>query len=88
MIKRAYGRIRSPDTEDWEKLRHLLKYLRGDKDRPLILGADNVGMLMQYVDASFAVHPNMRGHNGGGMTMGRGCPNSVSTKQKLNTKSL
>jgi hypothetical protein len=29
----------------------------------------------------------MRGHNGGGMTMGRGFPISVSTKQKLNTKS-
>jgi hypothetical protein len=27
-------------------------------------------------------------HTGGGMTMGRGFPVSVSTKQKLNTKSL
>ena len=39
------------------------------------------------VDGSFAVHPNMRGHTGGGLTMGRGFPISVSTKQKLNTKS-
>jgi hypothetical protein len=73
-------RIRSSDTEDWEKLCHLLEYLRGDRDRPLILGADNEGMLMWYVNASFAVHPNMSGHNGGGMTTGRGCPISVSTK--------
>jgi hypothetical protein len=42
---------------------------------------------MWYVDASFAVHPNMRGHTGGGLTMGRGFSNSVSTKQKLNTRS-
>jgi hypothetical protein len=42
---------------------------------------------MWYVDASFAVHLNMRGHTGGGLTMGRGFPISVSTKQKLNTKS-
>ncbi len=48
----------------------------------------NEGMLMRYNDASFAVHPNMGGHTGGGMTMGRGFPISVSTKQKLNTKSL
>ncbi len=41
---------------------------------------------MWYVDASFAVHPNMCGHTGGGMTMGRGFPISVSTKQKMNTK--
>jgi hypothetical protein len=44
-------------------------------------------MLMWYVDALFAVHPNMHGHTGGGMIMGRGFPISVSTKQKLNTKS-
>jgi len=58
---------RSPDIEDWEKLRHLMEYLRGDRDRPLILGADNEGMLMWYVDALFAVHPNMQGHTSGGM---------------------
>ncbi len=64
-----------------------MEYLRGDRDRPLILGADNEEMLMWYVNALFAVHPNMRGHTSGGMTMGRGFPISVSTKQKLNTKS-
>jgi hypothetical protein len=80
--------VRSPNIEDWEKLCQLMEYLRGDRDRPLILGADYEGMLMWYVDASFAVHPNMHGHTGGGMTMGRGFPISVSTKQKLNTKSL
>jgi len=42
---------------------------------------------MWYVDASFTVHPNMRGHTGGGLTLGRGFPISVSTKQKLNTRS-
>jgi hypothetical protein len=42
---------------------------------------------MWYVDAAFAVHPNMRGHAGVGLTMGHGFPIAVSTKQKLNTKS-
>jgi hypothetical protein len=40
---------------------------------------------MWYVDALFAVHPNVRGHTGGGLT-GRGFP-IVAWKQKLNTKS-
>jgi hypothetical protein len=79
--------VRSPNIEDWEMLCHLMDYLRGDITRPLILGADNEEMLMWYVDALFAVHPNLHGHTGGGMTMGRGFPISVSTKQKLNTKS-
>jgi hypothetical protein len=42
---------------------------------------------MWYVDASFAVHPNMRSHTGGGLTMGRGFPIVASWKQQLNTKS-
>ena len=70
-----------------KKLRRLIEYLRRDNSRPLVLGADNDGLLMWYVDASFAVHPNMRGHTGGGLTMGRGFPILTSTKQKLNTRS-
>ncbi len=80
-------RVRASDRDDWEMLRHLVEYLRKDRARPLVLGAENDGLLMWYVDASFAVHPNMRGHTGGGLTMGRGFPISASTKQKLNTRS-
>jgi len=42
---------------------------------------------MWYVNASFAVHPNMHSHTGGGLTLGRGLPIVSSTKQKLNTQS-
>jgi hypothetical protein len=66
---------------------HLVDYMRSTVDLPLILGADNNGVLNWYVDASFAVHPNMRGHTGGGLTMGIGYPIVSSTKQKLNTRS-
>ena len=41
---------------------------------------------MWYVDASFDVHPNMRSHTGGGLTMGRGFLIVSSTKQNLNTQ--
>ena len=39
------------------------------------------------IDVSHGVHPNMRGHTGGGLCMGRGYPISTLTKQKLNTGS-
>jgi hypothetical protein len=42
---------------------------------------------MWYIDASFAVHLNMCGPAGGGLTMGQGFPIVASWKQKLNTKS-
>ncbi len=80
-------RVRAPDRDDWEKLRHFVEYLRKDHARALVLSAENNGLLMWYVDASFAVHPNMWGHTGGGLTIRRGFPISVSTKQKLNTRS-
>jgi len=80
-------RVRGPDTDDWKKMVHLMMYIRGTRKLPLILRADGSGILEWWVDAAFAVHPNMRGHSGGGMSMGRGFPISSSTKQKLNTRS-
>ena len=80
-------RVRDPSKQDWKKLVHLFKYLRGNQDITLILRADGSGILKWYVDASHGVHPNMRGHTGGGLTMGTGFPVSTSTKQKLNTRS-
>jgi hypothetical protein len=80
-------RVREPDVDDWSKLTHLMKYLRGTKDIPLILSANGSGILKWWVDGSFAVHPNMRGHTGGGLSMGRGFPIVTSSKQKLNTRS-
>jgi hypothetical protein len=44
-------------------------------------------VLHWYIDASFAVHPNMQGHTGGVLTLGTGAPVVTSTKQKLNMRS-
>ncbi len=54
-------RVRAPDRDDWEKLHHLVEYLRRDHAWALVLGAKNDGLLMWYVEASFAVHLNMGG---------------------------
>ena len=80
-------RAQSPDTDDWRKLAHMMRYLRGTKDLPLTLGASGKRVLNWMIDASHAVHPKMRGHTGGGLTLGRGFPMSHSGKQKLNTRS-
>ncbi len=57
------------------------------RELPLILAADGTSVLSWYVDALFAVHPDMRGHTGGAMTTGTGFPLDKSTKHKLNTRS-
>jgi hypothetical protein len=54
---------------------------------PLVLSANGSGILKWWVEASFAVHPNMRGQSGGGLSLGRVFPIMSSTKQKINTRS-
>jgi hypothetical protein len=52
-------RVREPDKDDWNKMAHMMKYLRGTKLLPLILSASSTGILKWWVDGSFAVHPGM-----------------------------
>jgi hypothetical protein len=38
-------RVQAPDKYDWNKLTHLMKYLRGTRTLPLILSANGTGIL-------------------------------------------
>ena len=80
-------RVKGPDTDDWKKLLRLMSYLKGTKDLVLTLEADALNLLKWFIDASFAVHQDMKGHTGGGLTMGKGAIYNRSTKQKINAKS-
>jgi hypothetical protein len=80
-------RVKGPDIDNRRKLCHLVEYLHSTRELPLILTADGTCVLSWYVDALFAVHPDMRGHTGGAMTMGMGFPLDKPTKHKLNTRS-
>jgi hypothetical protein len=79
-------RVREPEKENWTKMVHLMRYLRGTHTMPMILSANGSGILKWWVDASLAVHPSMRGHLGGGLYLGREFPIVSSAKQKLNTR--
>ena len=61
--------------------------MKGTLDMPRILGADSMLRLGTSVDASYAVHDDMRSHTGGCMSFGTGVLMPKSAKQKLNTKS-
>ena len=80
-------RVRDPDQDYWLKLAHLMMYIRRTIDLPLTLSANGTGMLKWYVDGSYRIHPNMRGHSGGGLSMGTWFPISYSTNHKLNKRS-
>jgi hypothetical protein len=80
-------RVSKSTTQDQRKLRRVLEYIRGTLDLEYTLGADSMGRLRTWVDASYAVHPDMKSHTGGIMSLGIGGFIPKSGKQKLNTKS-
>ena len=80
-------RIMHPDIDDWKKLSRCLKYLKGTRGLPMILGGNDEVDLKWWIDASFAIHPDMRSHTGVTMSLGHGCPYSSTNKQRINTKS-
>jgi hypothetical protein len=81
------SRTQQPDEDDYKKLTRVVKYLHSTVDMPLVLTADDSGQIRWWVDASFAVHDDMKSHTGGTMSMGKGSIYSTSTKQKLVTRS-
>ena len=81
-------RVSCSTKEDWEKLRRCLSYLKHTIDMPRIISAENFGVMKTWVDASYAIHKDMRGHTGGAIGFdGVGIIVPKSSKQKINTKS-
>jgi len=78
-------RVQSPDVDDNKKLGRVMRHLRETIFLPLVLGWDETGNTYWSVDASFAVHNDMKSHTGGVMTLGSGALIAMSTKQKLKT---
>ncbi len=65
----------------------MLQFLRATKDDYLTLSANSLHNVRWWVDASYAVHPDMRSHTGGALSLGRGVIYGTSRRQRLNTKS-
>jgi hypothetical protein len=82
-------RVKSPTEEDGRKLERVVKYLQGSQDLGICLQPDpmsNVHM-ESFVDASYACHPDAKGHTGIYVAIGRGPIFVRSSKQKLVAKS-
>src|SRR5210317_2281983 len=62
-------------------------YLKRTKDFDLKLSTANMKLLKWHIDASYAVHNDLRSHTGRNFTMGKGTIYGKSSKQKLNVKS-
>ena len=76
--------VQSTALDDWAKMVHMMRYIRGTRTLPLIISDNRSGILKWCVYASFDVHPNTRGHYGGGLSLRRGFP-IVNPTKNLNT---
>jgi hypothetical protein len=80
-------RVNFPTIGDKNKMIRVLKYLYGTKDLPLSLSGSNGFVINSYIDSSYGVHPDGKGHTGTMITVGRGAVYSKSGKQSLVAKS-
>jgi hypothetical protein len=80
-------RVKEPDEDDMVKLQRLLKYINGTHGMGLTLRVADGWQVWAHIDASYAVHIDLRSHTGGVITLGSGVLMAQSRKQKLVTKS-
>ena len=80
-------RIREPPEDNYLKLTRVIRYLRDTVHLPLIIRWDEPGTLLWSINASFAVHIDMRSLTEAMLTFERGAVFSLSNKQKVNLTS-
>jgi hypothetical protein len=80
-------RTSEPNEGDWMKLIKILTFLKKTRDVVTAMKADDTQSIKWYVDAAFAVHEDYKSHTGATMTLGEGTLSSVSTKQKVMSRS-
>jgi len=80
-------RVTKSTKQDQTKLKRVLEYVKGSIDLLYTLGAESLNKVHSWVDAAYAVHPDMKSHTGGITSFRLGGFMGKSTKQKYNTKS-
>jgi hypothetical protein len=80
-------RVDKSDTDDWKKLRRVIAFIKNTIDDCRIIGATDLTKIFTWIDAAYAVNPDMKSQTGGAMSMGIGVLHAKGNKQKLNVKS-
>jgi hypothetical protein len=75
-------RVKSPDKDNWGKVKRLLGYLKRTLHMPLILLANSLTLPRWWVDVAYAVHHDCKGHTRAGMSLNQGMVLNYSWKQK------
>jgi hypothetical protein len=63
-------RVKAPDTDNWKKMLRILGYLKATREFDLKISCDKMSTLTWYVDGSYAVHEDIKGHSGALLIIG------------------
>jgi hypothetical protein len=80
-------RVTMATKMDQVKLERVLRYLNATAHLGLTLRPNADLSIFSYIDASYAVHHNMKSQSGVAITLGEGITYSKSSTQQLNSKS-
>ena len=80
-------RVAKSDEDDWLKLRRAIAYIKCTIDDIRVIGASSLMDIFTWIDAAYAVNPDMKSQTGGAISLGVGVLHAKSSKQKLNVKS-
>ena len=80
-------RVTKSDEDDWKKLRRLIAFVKCTITDTRTIGAEDLTKIFTWIDAAYAVNPDMKSQTGGTMSMGIGVLHAKSGKQTLNVKS-
>ena len=80
-------RVTKSDEDDWKKLKRGLIFIQNNIKDKRVIGKKILSEIFTWIDSSYAVHSNMRGHTGGAIYMGFGVIHCKAGKQKINVKS-
>jgi hypothetical protein len=81
------ARVTKATVQDRKKLDYLLGYLKGTRDRILILKPSGILKVEAHVDAAFAPHEDSKSHTRIAVFIGGALVFAASRKQKCVTKS-
>ena len=80
-------RVSKPTENDWKKLIKIMKFLKTTQEVVTTVSMDESNTIKWYIDAAFGVHKDLKSQTGAVMTLGNGILSSISTKQKVNSRS-
>ena len=80
-------RVPNTDRDDYKKLTHTIYYISKTQGIELTLEAESIYTIQWWIDVAYGVHPDLKGHSRGMISLGKSAAASKSSKHMINLRS-